>query len=166
MAVPPGNHRGSDLRRTCSVRRKVRDPRTPGRTARSPVAAGGSCIMRPGSGDDGQQPVCTDRASLPVPFGRGCNSLVSQSEKEIQSRMAYPITPPRGRDKIDPGPEGVAEEGPHRLSFRPSIPFVDSGSCREDAGSSEEKSDVDTRTVSLVAFFDRFFALPYLSRLE
>jgi len=29
-----------------SVRRKVRDPRTPGRTARSAVAAGGSCIMR------------------------------------------------------------------------------------------------------------------------
>jgi len=30
MAVPPGNRRGSDLRRTCSVRRKVRDPRTAG----------------------------------------------------------------------------------------------------------------------------------------
>jgi|GEM_PF-3385988 len=29
-----------------SVRRKVRDPRTPGRTAISAVAAGGSCIMR------------------------------------------------------------------------------------------------------------------------
>ena len=37
---------GLDLRRTCSVRRKVRDPRTPGRTAISAVAAGGSCIMR------------------------------------------------------------------------------------------------------------------------
>ena len=46
MVVPPGNHRGSDLRRTCSVRRKVRDPRTPGRTAISAVVAGGSCIMR------------------------------------------------------------------------------------------------------------------------
>src|SRR5512136_1333255 len=46
MAVPPGNHRGSDLRRTWSVRRKVRDPRTPGRTARSALVAGGSCIMR------------------------------------------------------------------------------------------------------------------------
>jgi len=44
--VPPGNRRGSDLRRTCSVRRKIRDSRTPGRTARSAVAAGGSCIMR------------------------------------------------------------------------------------------------------------------------
>jgi hypothetical protein len=34
MAVPPGNHpaapRDSDLRRTCSLRRRVRDPRTPG----------------------------------------------------------------------------------------------------------------------------------------
>jgi hypothetical protein len=30
MAVPPGNHRGSDLRRTRPLRRKVRDPRTPG----------------------------------------------------------------------------------------------------------------------------------------
>src|SRR5512137_51050 len=29
-----------------SVRRKVRDPRRPGRTAISAVAAGGSCIMR------------------------------------------------------------------------------------------------------------------------
>jgi hypothetical protein len=29
-----------------SVRRKVRDPRTPGRTTISAVAAGGSCIMR------------------------------------------------------------------------------------------------------------------------
>jgi len=46
MVVPPGNHRGSDLRRTCSVRRKVLDPRTPGRTAISAVAAGGSCVMR------------------------------------------------------------------------------------------------------------------------
>ena len=46
MVVPPGNHRGSNLRRTCSVRRKVRDPRTPGRTARSAVVAGGSCVMR------------------------------------------------------------------------------------------------------------------------
>jgi len=46
MGVPPGNRRGSDLRRTCSVRRKVRDPRTPGRTARSAVAAGASCITR------------------------------------------------------------------------------------------------------------------------
>jgi hypothetical protein len=31
-----------------SVCRKVRNPRTPGRTARSAVAAGGSCIMRAG----------------------------------------------------------------------------------------------------------------------
>jgi hypothetical protein len=50
MAVPPGNHpaasRDLDLRRTCSVRRKVRDPKTPGRTARSAGAAGGSLIMR------------------------------------------------------------------------------------------------------------------------
>jgi hypothetical protein len=46
MVVPPGNHRDSDLRRTCSVRRKARDPRTPGRTVRSAVTAGGSCIMR------------------------------------------------------------------------------------------------------------------------
>jgi len=51
MVVPPGNRRGSDLRRTCSVRRKVRGPRTPGRTARSAVAAGGSCIIRVRIGD-------------------------------------------------------------------------------------------------------------------
>ena len=30
MVVPPRNHKGSDLRRTCVVCRKVRDPRTPG----------------------------------------------------------------------------------------------------------------------------------------
>jgi len=46
MVVPPGNRRGLDLRRTVWVRRKVRDPRTPGRTAISAIAAGGSCIMR------------------------------------------------------------------------------------------------------------------------
>jgi hypothetical protein len=46
MGVPPGNRRGPDLRRTCSVRRKVRDPRTPGRTVSSAVAAGGLGIMR------------------------------------------------------------------------------------------------------------------------
>jgi hypothetical protein len=46
MGVPPGNHRGLDLSRTCSVRRKVRDPRTPGRTAIAAVAARGSCVMR------------------------------------------------------------------------------------------------------------------------
>jgi hypothetical protein len=46
MVVPPGNRRGSELRRTCSVRRKGRDPRTPGRMAISAVAAGGSWIMR------------------------------------------------------------------------------------------------------------------------
>jgi len=46
MVVPPGNHRGSNVRRTLSVGRKVRAPRTPGRTAISAVAAGGSCIMR------------------------------------------------------------------------------------------------------------------------
>jgi hypothetical protein len=44
--VPPGNHRSSDLRRTCSVRRKGRDPRTPARTARSAIGAGGLCTMR------------------------------------------------------------------------------------------------------------------------
>jgi hypothetical protein len=50
MVVPPRNHpavpRGSNLRRTYSVRRKVGDPRTPGRTAIAAVAAGGWCIMR------------------------------------------------------------------------------------------------------------------------
>jgi hypothetical protein len=33
MVVPPGNRRVLDLRRTCIVRRRVRHPRTPGRTA-------------------------------------------------------------------------------------------------------------------------------------
>ena len=46
MAVSPDDHRGSDLRRTFSVRRKAQDPRTPGRTAGSAVAAGVSGIMR------------------------------------------------------------------------------------------------------------------------
>jgi len=44
---PSRGTEGLDLRRTCSVRRKVRDPRTPGRTTRSAVGAGGSCIVRP-----------------------------------------------------------------------------------------------------------------------
>ena len=51
MGVPPGNHRGSDLRGTWSVRRKGRDPRTPGRTAIFAVAVGGSCILRASQGE-------------------------------------------------------------------------------------------------------------------
>jgi hypothetical protein len=42
MGVPSGNRRVLDLRRTLMVRRKVRHPRTPGRTPISVVAAGDS----------------------------------------------------------------------------------------------------------------------------
>ena len=42
MGVPPGNHSVLDPRRTKTVRRRVQHPRTPGRTARSAVAAGDS----------------------------------------------------------------------------------------------------------------------------
>src|SRR5512139_1469859 len=52
MVVPPDNHRDSDLKFTFSVRRKVRDPRTPGRMAISAVAAGGSCMMRARNPED------------------------------------------------------------------------------------------------------------------
>jgi hypothetical protein len=38
MAVPPGNRRGLDPRRTWKVRRRGRHPRTPGRMAISVVA--------------------------------------------------------------------------------------------------------------------------------
>lgn len=47
---PSRDTAGLDLRRTCSVPRKGRGPRTPGRTARSAVAAGGSCIVRASEG--------------------------------------------------------------------------------------------------------------------
>ena len=51
IVVPSGSDTGVDLRRTFSVRRKVpRDKlgtsETPGRTAISAIAAGGSYIMR------------------------------------------------------------------------------------------------------------------------
>jgi len=39
MDVPPGNRRGLDPRRTKTVRRRVRHPRTPGRTLISAVVA-------------------------------------------------------------------------------------------------------------------------------
>ena len=44
--VPPGYRRGLDLRRTWTVRRRVRHPRTPGRTILSAVAAGHSWNIR------------------------------------------------------------------------------------------------------------------------
>jgi len=46
MSVPPGNRRGLDPRRTWIVRRRIRGPRTPGRTTISAVAVGGSWLMR------------------------------------------------------------------------------------------------------------------------
>jgi len=44
--VSPGNHRGLDPRRTWTVRRRIRHPRTPGRTLISTVAAGDSWNIR------------------------------------------------------------------------------------------------------------------------
>jgi hypothetical protein len=46
MAVPPGNRRVLVPRRTWTVRRGSRQPRTPGRTAISVVAAGDSWNIR------------------------------------------------------------------------------------------------------------------------
>jgi len=42
MSVPPGNRRGLEPRRTCTVRRRVRHARRPGRTVISVVVAGHS----------------------------------------------------------------------------------------------------------------------------
>jgi hypothetical protein len=71
--MPPGNHRDSDLRRTCSERRKVRDPRTPGRMAISAVAAGGSSIVRASIPQEGVP--CQGKVKRPLAFRHSAGDL-------------------------------------------------------------------------------------------